>query len=141
MGEAMKRTFILREQRNLNCLLAFLAENWESMAQTKHPLQVDCQPESINRSTQQNKFYWQILQQISEQAWIEGKQYSAEIYHEHLKRRFIGCADMPGGGLMALSTTTLSVAEFAEYVTRCEVFAQQELGVELVSLEPVGRVV
>ena len=134
----MMRVFVLREPRHLEALTAFLAANWKAMSGTKHPLMVECKPESSKRSIIQNKYYWAILHQIEEQAWVEGRQYASEVWHEAAKRRFIGCADLPGGGTMALSTTELSTKEFADYVTRVEVWAQQELGVCLMEIEPSG---
>lgn len=135
------RTFILRERRNLDALLAFIASNWEAMAKTKHPLQVDLKPEATKRNLQQNRYYWQMLNQISEQSWIEGRQYSADVWHEAAKRRHIGCVDLPGGGTMAMSSADLNVQEFADYTTKVEAWAQTELGVCLMDLsEPHGRV-
>ena len=137
----MKRIFILRERRNLDALMAFLAGNWEAMSKTKHPMQVDIQPESTKRSLQQNKRYWAVLNQISDQACIEGRQYSSGCWHEAAKRRFIGCIDLPGGGMVAMSTTDLTTKEFAEYCTRVEAWAQTELACELTEdIEPMGRV-
>ena len=137
----MKRTFIIRERRHMENLLTFLAGNWEAMSKTKHPMQVDIQPEATKRSLQQNRRYWAVLNQISEQAWVEGRQYSSECWHELAKRKFIGCIDLPGGGLLAMSTTGLSTKEFAEYCQRVEAWAQTELGCELTEdIEPIGRV-
>ena len=129
------RLFFLRERRNLEDLMSFLAGNWEAMSQTKHPMQVECKPESKKRNTQQNRYYWNLLHQIHEQAWVEGRQYAPEIWHEMGKRKFIGCIDMPGGGLMAMSTTDLSTKEFAEYVNKFEAWAASELGVTFYAME------
>lgn len=128
----MNQIFILREKRNLDAFLAFLVGNWEAMSSTKHPMQIECKPESSKRNLQQNRYYWQMLHQIESDAWVEGRQYAAETWHELAKRKFIGCLDMPGGGLMAMSTTDLSTKEFAEYVTKVEAWAASELGVQFV---------
>ena len=134
------KTFILRERRHLENLLAFVAANWEAMSQTKKPMQVDIKPESKKRSLQANRYYWQMLHQLAEQAWIEGRQYGSETWHEAAKRRHLGCIDLPGGGLMAMSTTDLSTSEFAEYVGRVEAWAATELGVTFEAIEwPIGR--
>ena len=137
----MKRTFIIRNRRVLENLLAFVASNWEAMAGTKHPMQVDIQPEATKRSVRANRRYWAVLNQISEQAWVAGKQYASECWHELAKRKFIGCIDLPGGGLLAMSTTDLSTKEFANYCQQVEAWAQTELGCELTEdIEPIGRV-
>ena len=141
-GQPQKRTFVLRERRHLENLLVFVAGNWEAMACTKHPMQVDIHPEATKRSLRQNRRYWAVLNQISEQAWIEGRQYSSECWHEAAKRKFIGCIDLPGGGMVAMSTTDLTTKDFAEYCAQVEAWAQTELGCELTEdIEPMGRMV
>ena len=129
------RTFILREQRNLDVLNAYL-KGWEDAAKAGKAWQVSIGPEKAKRSLTANRFYWALLQQISDQAWIEGRQYASAVYHELLKRRFIGCIDLPGGGMLGMSTSDLSQKEFAEYVDKCTVWAAQELGVTFTEPEP-----
>ena len=128
------KTFIIRERRHLDALLAFIAGNWEAMSQTKHPMQVDIKPESAKRSTQANRYYWQILHQIEEQGWVEGRQYSADLWHEYAKRRFLGLVDLPGGASIGISTTDLSTKEFQDYVQKVEAWAAQELGITFVEV-------
>lgn len=126
------KTFVIRDATILERAIAFARANWQAMAGTKTPLVIEFKPESKKRSTQANRYYWQILHQIETDAWVEGRQYSADIWHELAKRKFIGCADMPGGGLMALSTTELSTSEFAEYVQKVECWAASELGITFI---------
>ena len=136
----MNQVYVIRTAAILERAIQFARNNWEAMSQTKHLLTVEFKPESTKRNLQQNKYYWAVLRQIEDQAWIEGRQYSSEVWHEAAKRRFIGCIDLPTGGTMAMSSTGLSTAEFAEYVTRVEVWAQQELGVCLTDpAMPTGR--
>ena len=128
----MMRIFVLRERRHLDALMVFLAGNWESMSKTLHPLQIECKPESSKRNLAQNRYYWQMLNQIAENAWVEGRTYTADTWHELAKRKFIGCIDLPGGGLMAMSSTDLNTREFSEYVAKVEAWAATELGVTFV---------
>jgi hypothetical protein len=83
------------------------------------------------RSGDQNKRYWAILDDISVNAWIEGRQYSSQAWHEFFKRKFIGFEETPDGGLVGISTKTLSTVEFAEYSNKIEAYAATELGVEI----------
>jgi len=129
------RTFVCREGKHVEAAKAFIDSNWRSMANTKYPLQIDFKPEAKRRSIQANRYYWQILNQIATDGWIEGTQYSAECWHEAAKRRFIGFVDVPGGGLMSMSTTDLSTKEFAEYVTKVEAWAATELGITFTERE------
>ena len=131
----MNRTFILREQRNLDVLNAYL-KGWEDAVKCGKPLQVDIGPEKHKRSLQANRLYWALLQQVSDQVFIEGKQYEPLVFHELARRRFIGCLDLPGGGLAGMSTTDLSPKEFGDYVDQVTAWAAQEFGVTFLEPEP-----
>ncbi len=72
-----------------------------------------------------------MLRQISEGAFVGGRQFSDEAWHEHFKRQFIGLEELPGGGQAGISTTTLSVAEFGSYMERIEAYASTDLGIEI----------
>ena len=127
------KTFVLREPKHASALWEFL-KGWEDAADAGKPWAVQIGPENTKRSLASNRYYWQLLNQVSERAWIEGRQYSTEVFHELMKRRFIGVIDLPGGGSMAMSSSDLSVREFIEYVEQVEVFAATDLGV--VFMEP-----
>ena len=102
---------------------------------------VEIKQASTKRSAQANRYYWQMLKQISQDGWIEGRRYSAEVWHEWFKRRFIGVIDLPCGGSMAESSAKLTVKEFADYVQKVEVHAASELRIAITDLsEPMGRI-
>jgi len=88
------------------------------------------QPLKSKRSQSQNRLYWALLRQISAVVWIDGKQYSDVVWHEYFARMFIGSSDLPSGGKVAISTTTLSIEEFGNYITQIEQWAA-ELGYPL----------
>lgn len=137
----MLKVFVIREQRILVNAIRFLEANWEAMARAGKCLVLEIKEEKAKRSNEANRYYWQLLHQIEEQAWIEGRQYKSEVWHECAKRRFLGLIDLPGGGHMAQSTTTLSTREFAEYVEQVTVWAATELAVQFEEqVEPIGRV-
>ena len=127
----MLRTFVLREGQHAQSLWAFLRANWRAMADSGRPLQIVVTEYRKARSSEQNRRSWALLNQISAEAWIDGKQFSADAWHEYAKRKFIGVEETPGGGSVGISTTTLSVQDFATYMTRVEVYAAQELGLEV----------
>lgn len=72
------------------------------------------------RSTDQNKRYWRILREVAAVAWIDGKQFDDETWHEYFRRLFIGANEisLPDGSTMlrGISTTTLNVSEFSDYM-------------------------
>lgn len=128
----MNKVFILREDRNAQALWAFLKANWKALAEAGKPLQVTIGPEVTKRSLQANKRYWAILRCIQDTGWIHGQQFTQEAWHEYLKRKFIGCLDLPGGQVVGMSSAKLTVDEFQTYMQQVEAFAVTELGVEFV---------
>jgi hypothetical protein len=127
----MLRTFVLREETHAQALWTFLKKNWNAMAREGKPLAVTVNEHKAKRSAEQNKLYWDRLRAISEQAWIDGKRFSAEAWHEHYKRKLIGYEELPGGGSVGISTTTLSVAEFSDHIERVTEHAVTHLGIIL----------
>lgn len=89
------------------------------------------------RTQKQNKRYWGkgVLAQIAEQAAVNGKLYSAEVWHEQFKRMFIGFDELPNGQIIGKSSTALTTAEFCDFCTQVEAYAATELGVRFVDLE------
>lgn len=127
----MLRVFVLRDDNRAQMLWAFLKANWKQLAEAGKPLAVTVTEYKSLRSIEQNKRYWAIIRQISEQAYLNGTCYSSDAWHEHFKRMFIGSVDLPDGGTYGQSSTSLSVPEFADYMTKVEAYAASELGVEI----------
>jgi hypothetical protein len=90
------------------------------------------------RTKPQNRRYWSrgVLAQIAEQATVGGKLFSAEVWHELAKRKFVGFDELPNGEIIGKSTTGLSTAEFCDFCTQVEAWAASELGVTFYDLEP-----
>jgi hypothetical protein len=127
----MERLFVIHSQLHANALVAFVRANYEAMADEGRPMAVLVTEHKSKRNTQQNRLYWALLREISEQAWIDGKQFSSEAWHAFFASKFIGWQDAPGGIKTPISTTTLDVHAFAEYVTQIQAYAGTELGIEL----------
>jgi hypothetical protein len=125
------RTFILRQAIHAAALHAFLKANAGACAKAGKPLAVDVYEHKAKRSSQANRRYWAILRFIAENAWLAGRQFSDECWHEHYKRKFIGLVELPNGGTAGISTTTLDVGAFAEYTRNIELDAATTLGLEM----------
>lgn len=125
----MLRTFVLRDDVNCRQLYAFLRANWLAMAQAGKPLGVMVAEHKAKRSNPQNRLYWLVLNEIAENGWVDGKRFSADAWHEHFKREFIGVEELPGGGTAGISTTTLDVDAFSTYIERVMQYAAEQLGV------------
>lgn len=108
-------------------------------------MECDLRPYKKPSSDQQRRrMFGYVVGEIAAQAWLQGKQYSQEVWHEYLKAKFLPEAfkegitregyvkylEMPDGGIkMVGSTTQLTTLGHTNYVTECEAFAAQELGV------------
>jgi hypothetical protein len=127
----MLKTFVLRDELNCRQLYAFLRSNWLAMAQAGKPLGVLVAEHKAKRSSPQNRLLWAVLNEIAANAWVDGKQYSAEAWHEHFKREFIGIEELPNGATTGISTASLDVAAFSDYIERVMHYAAEHLGVTI----------
>lgn len=123
------RPFLLRDERVRETLIA--AINNLPLDGTK-PLEVVIREQVKGRKPDQNALYWSgPLADIAEQAFIEGKQHSAETWHHYFRRELLPdefnteeCKENyvkwvidPGGErIMVGSTTQLTVKGFSNYL-------------------------
>jgi hypothetical protein len=117
-----------------------------------NPLEVTARELVRSRSLDSNAAMWAgTLRDISQQAWVQGKQYSAEVWHEEFKREYLPeefddelCKAgyrkwdfLPNGERVLIgSTTQLTVRGFALYLQTVEAFGAG-LGVQF-SVNPNG---
>lgn len=98
----------------------------------------------LSSDQQRRRMFGYVVGEIAAQAWLQGKQYSAEVWHEFLKAKFlpethkegitkegyVKYLELPDGSVkMVGSTTQLTTLGHTNYVRECEAFAAQELGV------------
>lgn len=125
--------WVLRDSQIVHRAIAAIHAQWAKAQDSGKPLELNLNPENVKRSSAANRYYWDILRQISEQAWhVQGAKYSTEAWHEFAKREFLGVIDLPNGGQMGESTSGLNTKEFAEYVQELEVWAATELNVRFI---------
>ncbi len=106
------------------------------------PLEVVIQEETRKRGLDANGYYWLRMGEIAKSAWLEGRQYNADCWHEYAKRSImpdvvttkdgIECSkwlELPDGSLTVISTTQLEKSFFAKFTTMVEAFGAN-LGVE-----------
>lgn len=124
----MSKLFIIRSPQILERLNAYV----QSYGFGDNPLSAWVAPHKEKRNKDQNARYWKaIVTPIAEHAWVNGKQFSAEAWHEQLKGELIGYVDLPNGSRSPMSSADLSVSEFADFMTRAEHYAVTQLGIEL----------
>ncbi|MEK6418440.1 MAG: recombination protein NinB [Burkholderia gladioli] len=135
MSAALYREFILRNGNVWSNLVALVRANAKAYNDRGEPLRVILTSEERKRNAEQNRFYWgAVLKAISEQAWIEGRQYDKDAWHEFFARKYGPLEEIaiPGGEnvVRRMSTTLMSVGEFSTYLNQIQAYAANELGVE-----------
>lgn len=102
----------------------------------EYPLAVTICDHQPARTPDQNSLMWTgPLKDIAAQAWVEGRQYSADVWHEYLKRTYLpekyenGLTkenyrkwdiDPAGNRVLVGSTTQLTKKGMSEYLTQVE---------------------
>jgi len=131
---SISRTFVLRSPSSAAALMSFLKANAGAMARAGKPLEVNVSESGAKRSIRQNRRYWQMIGHIAENAWVEGKQFGKETWHEFFAQRFgIMKEIILPNGEMALrreSTSEMDTETFQNYLFRIEAYSAQELGIE-----------
>jgi hypothetical protein len=135
MTAALYKEFTLRNGSVWNLLVAFVKANAPGCADKGQPLRVIVTAEERKRNEAQNRFYWgAVLRDISAQAWVDGKQFDKDTWHEYFARLY-GVLDeltLPDGEIVTLrkSTTKMSVGEFSTYLNAVQAYAAGQLCVE-----------
>lgn len=114
---------------NKRPLMTTIYNNLGVWLEANAELEVCIRPYNSKRSIEQNRRLWFLYREISEKVFIDGRRFSQDVWHEFLKRKFIGCIEMPNGQLMGISTTKLSVQEMSEYQEKIISWASMEHGV------------
>lgn len=88
--------------------------------QFTEPFEIVLRPIKAKRTQDQNRRMWALLREVAATVWIDGRQFTDEVWHEHFKRQFIGQEEitLPSGAteIRGISTTTLSVADMGTYM-------------------------
>jgi hypothetical protein len=138
------RRILLRTEQQREIALKALAT--APLDQGK-PLEFVLREEQKQRKPDANSRMWAgPLRDIAEQAYVNGRTFAADVWHEHFKREFLPeefdetlCKDgyrkwdyTPAGERVLVgSTTELTPRGFALYLKQVEAYAQTELGVQL----------
>lgn len=135
MTTALYREFTLKNVGVWSALVAFVKANAPSFADKGEPLRIIVTAEERQRNAQQNRFYWgAVLKAIADQAWVEGRQFDKDAWHEYFARKYGVCDELilPDGEIITRrkSTTQMSIGEFSEYLNDVQSYATGELGVE-----------
>lgn len=135
MNSILYREFTLRNGGVWSAVVAFVKANAPTFADRGEPLRVIVTAEERQRNLQQNRFYWgAVLKQIADQAWVDGRQFDKDAWHEYFARKYGVCDELilPDGEIITRrkSTIQMSVGEFSTYLNQIQAYAAGELGVE-----------
>lgn len=113
------KTFVLDSKANADRLWHEL-KGWKERA-NKKPLVVNVMEMAKNPTNAQRKHYWATLTEIAEKAWIEGRKYEKEHWHELFKQQFLG---------KRISSQSLNTVQYEAYVISIITFAVNQLNIE-----------
>lgn len=136
------RTLLLRNEQVRNNLLSIVRN---LPLDDVYPLEVVIREQIKGRKPDQNALMWAgPLKDIAEQAWLDGRQFSAEVWHCYFRRELLPdefdperCRegyvkwqiDPAGERIIVGSTTQLTVKGFSEYLEAVYAFGAS-LGVQ-----------
>jgi hypothetical protein len=127
------KTFLLRDERAMQALRLALSD-WRTAAALETPLTVTVAEYKARRNNAQNALLHAMLTEIAEGVRPDGRTFGVEEWKELTKRKFIGTEEvlLPDGTRTerGLSTTTLSVGQFAELIDRVSAWAVLDLGLD-----------
>lgn len=118
---------------NKRPLMTTIYNNLGAWLEANAELEVCIRPYNSKRSIEQNRRLWKIYGELADKAWVNGRRYSAETWHEYCKGVLLGfdIKAMPDGTevKMPISTTTLNTAEMMEYQNQLQSWAATEFGI------------
>lgn len=131
----MYREFTLRSPSAWSALVAFVKSNAKACNDAGKPIRLIVTTDEAKRNADQNRRLWgYVYRTIAEQAFVNGQQFDADVWHEHCARAFGVCDEitLPDGEIVTRrkSTTQMTVSEFSEYMERVTAYATQQLGVQ-----------
>lgn len=131
----MYREFTLRSPSAWSALVAFVKSNAKACNDAGKPIRLIVTTDEAKRNADQNRRLWgYVYRTIAEQAFVNGHQFDADVWHEHCARAFGVCDEitLPDGEIVTRrkSTTQMTVSEFSEYMERVTAYATQQLGVQ-----------
>lgn len=136
MTDALYREFVLDGPSVAKILWNFLKSNCKAFSDRGTPLRVIVTEEEMDRLDVQIAYYFgPCMKQICEQAWVEGRQYSKEVWHEHFAKQFLPAKELvlPDGEIVlkrgSIARGKISFKAMTKFLLEVESCAASELGV------------
>lgn len=136
MTTALYREFVLSSPQVGASLVNFLKQNAGSFADKGAPLRVIVTEEEMDRLDVQIAYYFgPLMAQVTAQAWVEGRQYSKEVWHELFAKMFLPFSEitLPDGEIVikrgSVARGKISLKKMNAFLLQIESYCAQELGV------------
>jgi hypothetical protein len=128
------REFVLDRKAVWPIIVNFVKANYNALIDAGKPLHIIVTTAEKKRNGEQNARLWgYIYATIADQAWVDGRRYSKDTWHEYFARKHCPKTEfvLPGGEIISRrkSTAEMNVGEFSEYMNAIEAEAAMELGV------------
>ncbi|MBN8173521.1 hypothetical protein GY166_30630 [Burkholderia multivorans] len=129
----MSKVFVLRAPEHGHALVSYIKSLAGPMAASGRPLMVTVEEYGAKRSSEQNRLLWALLTEIAEQVELEGKRFTKEAWYAHYLDLYAPKQEGPRG-LVPVGSSQMTKEQFANFVTRIECHAVQELRVEFAAI-------
>lgn len=134
-ASSIYKEFVLRNVSVWQLVCAFVKQNAKACIEAALPLRIIFTNEELPRNKEQNRRYFGfVIKHIAAQAWVNGKQFSKESWHEYFAREYGRMEEviLPDGEIIQrrVSTTKYTVGEFSTYMNEVTAYACIELGVQ-----------
>lgn len=119
VNRKIQMNYVIYNQDSLQSVLSSLAN-----FTVKEKMELIVRPFKSTRSQAQNRLYWKWMKFLADETG-----HDKDEMHEFFKHKFLGAEYKTIFGhetIVANSSAKLKVAEFADYLTRIEVFAAQK---------------
>jgi hypothetical protein len=127
--------FVLSGDTAWKQFVSLMKANAKACIERGTPIRLIVTTEERRRTPEANAFYWGVvLREISEQAWVNGNQFTADTWHEYYAEQYCPRVEvtLPSGEIFSRrkSTSDMTQKEFADYMTRVQANAASEHAVE-----------
>ncbi|MRR49353.1 MAG: recombinase [Rhodocyclaceae bacterium] len=146
MSATLYREFTLKSPSIWKLVVSFINDNAAACIARNAPLRIIITEDEMDRLDEQIAFYFGVIvKSTAEQAWVNGRQYSKEVWHEHFAQEFLPPIEieLPTGEIItrraSIARGKIGVKAMAHYTQEVEAYVVGELGVRLPALHGGGR--
>lgn len=142
----LHQEYVLRGPSAWQALCAFVRDHAKAANDAGAPLRVILTTEEQDRLDEQIAYYFGVVvKTTAEQAWVGGRQYSKDVWHEHFAQQFLPAEEieLPTGQRIlrraSIAKGKIGVKAMAHFTKEVEAYVTQELGVRLPAPREVAR--